>query len=91
MTNSENALPRCGDTVLHQPTGERWIVAWAEGGDLAWAGWPDGMARLSDCRVIKRCTDAEHRKAVEDWRGVTHDTRPSRVMRLYGEAVDVQA
>jgi hypothetical protein len=85
MSQKAPALPRCGDTVRHRPTREKWIVAWAEGDDIAWTGWPDGMARLSDCDVIRRYTDAEHRAWVEKWRSTgDRDSRRSRVLRLYG-------
>jgi hypothetical protein len=77
-------IPRCGDHVLHTPSGETWEVAWAEGDDLAWAGWPDGTARVHDCRIVKRCTDAEHVAAVQQWKDLNDDTRPTRVRRLYG-------
>lgn len=85
MTDQQPTLPRCGDVVFHRPSGERWIVAWAEGDDLAWTGWPNGVARLSDCDVVRRCTDAQHVKAVEMWlRPGQHDSRSARVRRLYG-------
>ena len=51
---------RCGDHVLHRPTGETWVVAYVDGNDLAWCGWPDGLARTSDCELVKACDDAEH-------------------------------
>ena len=51
---------RCGDTVLHKPSGEEWLVAYVDGDDLAWCGWPDGVARKSDCELVRSCTDAEH-------------------------------
>lgn len=81
-----DALPRCGDTVLHRPSGESWVVAWAEYDDLAWTGWPNGIARLADCDVTHRCTDAEHEKSVRIWVGVD-DPRSARVLRLYGGAI----
>lgn len=79
--------PRCGDHVHHKPTGEKWVVAYAdaEKNDIAWAGWPDGRARLVDCEVIYRCTDAEHASAVELWRSSRDLTsRRATVLRLYG-------
>lgn len=79
----ESYIPRCGDHVLHRPSGENWLVAYAEGDDIAWTGWPDGMARLHDCDVTYRCTDAEHAVAVEQWRHVRDDSRCGRVLRLY--------
>jgi uncharacterized protein YodC (DUF2158 family) len=80
-------IPRCGDQVRHKPSGESWVVAWAEGDDIAWAGWPNGIARLSDCEVIHRCSDDEHRKEVTGWQKV-NDPRAARVMRLYGGAIN---
>lgn len=81
-------IPRCGDHVLHRPSGETWVVAYADPAtdDLAWAGWPNGLARLSDCEIVHRCTDAEHRLQVEAWAGTPDDSRSSRVLRRYGEA-----
>src|SRR5262245_28103962 len=60
-------VPRCGDTVRHRPTGDLLEVAYALGNDLAWFGWPDGLARLSDCEVVTRCTDEQHAAAVSMW------------------------
>lgn len=53
---------RCGDHVHHIPSGEDWVVAYADyvTGYLSWCGWPDGEAKIADCRLIKRATDAEH-------------------------------
>lgn len=51
---------RCGDTVTHRPTGETWTVAFVDGNELSWVGWPFGFARTADCEVRRRCTDAEH-------------------------------
>lgn len=83
-------LPRCGDHVLHHPTGEEWVVAWAEGDDLAWAGWPNGLARLADCTVIKHCSDAEHRRAVQEWADMERgDSRRPRVLRLYAAVLEL--
>lgn len=61
MSDARTAdAPRCGDTVIHHPTGERWLVAYVDGDRLAWCGWPEGEARLSDCSVLRRCSDAAH-------------------------------
>ena len=81
--------PRCGDYVLHRPSGEEWVVAYADPviDLLAWAGWPNGTAKLSDCEVTKRCTDDEHRKAVEEWRNSgSDDGRKRKVLAFYGGA-----
>ena len=81
---------RCGDHVLHRPSGEEWVVAYAdyESGNLAWAGWPDGSERIEDCDRIKTCDDLEHAAAVASWSRVTDDSRPSVVARLYGSATE---
>lgn len=84
-------LPRCGDVVQHGPTGERWIVAWAESEHLAPAGYPSCRAQLADCTILRRCTDEEHAHAVQLWRNSTgsgDDGRRARVLRLYGAAAD---
>ena len=83
----EDSLLRCGDHVLHHPSGETWLVAWAEGEHLARAGWPNGRALVADCTVIKRCTDHEHRMAVEAWHAADarpDDGRRHKVLTLYG-------
>ena len=55
-------MPRAGDHVLHEPSGETWVVAHVSdnGKMVAWCGWPAGMARLSECRLTKQCSDREH-------------------------------
>lgn len=45
------------DVVKHVPTGEEWLVAYVKGDKLAWCGWPEGEANLSDCELIKVATD----------------------------------
>lgn len=45
-----------GDTVLHKPTGEKWLVACVQDGRLSWVGWPEGTAALSDCELSARAT-----------------------------------
>lgn len=84
----KTTLPRCGDHVRHRPSGENWLVAWAEGDDLAPAGWPNSMARLADCEVTFRCSDDVHRECVDLWRDSPGDSRRDRVLRLYGRADD---
>jgi len=85
------SLPRCGDVVFHRPSGQTWEVAWAHGDELAWFGWPDGRARLSDCDLVERCSAEDHVKAVSQWldrehrpdeRGF-HDSRIGWIRRLY--------
>jgi hypothetical protein len=51
----------CGDHVLHRPSGEEWVVAAADhtNDQLMWCGWPEGCAKISDCRVIRRAAPWE--------------------------------
>jgi hypothetical protein len=83
--SADTYIPRCGDHVRHRPSGEEWVVAFAEPdrNEIAWAGWPDGRADLSDCDVIKVATEEEHRRAVQSWQNVCGDTRRGHVLRLY--------
>lgn len=85
----EAQVPRCGDAVLHHPTGETWLVAFAdaEHDEIAWTGWPNGRARLSDCTLVRIATDDQHQRAVQAWRDSRHDDgRRGRVLALYGTA-----
>lgn len=52
---------RTGDTVFHRPSGETWILAWAdpETDDVQPCGWPLSLARMSDCDLVRAATDAE--------------------------------
>ena len=77
---------RCGDIVHHVPLDEDWTVAWAEYEDMAWTGWPNGIARIADCEIVYSCTDQEHVEAVKQWIGVD-DLRTGRVMKLYGHVL----
>ena len=76
-------IPRCGDVVVHKPSDEEWVVAWAEGNDLAWCGWPNGMVRVSDCEIVKKASDAEHLALVREVCNCG-DSRATRCDRLYG-------
>lgn len=57
---------RTGDAVLHKPSGEDWLVAYVQGEYLAWCGWPEGEALLTDCELIRACTDEQHWKLVRE-------------------------
>lgn len=83
---SAEHIIRCGDHVHHGPADETWVVAWAdyETGDLAWCGWPNGMARLSDCTLVKAASDDEHFDLLKRVLNV-EDSRAARARRLYGE------
>lgn len=75
---------RTGDIVHHRPTGEDWTVAavWEGSGDLAWCGWPDGRARISDCDLIRTCTDDRHWQLVEEIAQANSGSRTRYCQRL---------
>lgn len=80
---------RCGDIVRHRPTGETWVVAYAdyERDELAWQGWPDGCARLHDCELVEPCSDEEHTRNVRMCIEANLGNRTSAVRRLYVEEI----
>lgn len=55
-----------GDHVHHEPTGEDWVVAYVQGGRLAWCGWPCGEAALSDCTLIYSATPDARRLLLKE-------------------------
>lgn len=63
------ATIKTGDTVRHGPTGEEWSVAYVdpENDRLAWSGWPEGYAKLSDCELIESCSDVESETELRKW------------------------
>lgn len=74
---------RTGDRVFHRPTGETWIVAFAEGNKIAWCGWPDGRADVTDCDLVYTATEEEHRQLVRELARLRGDSRGAAVLRLY--------
>lgn len=77
---------RCGDVVLHKPTGEEWTVAFAdhERGKLSACGWPAEIVPLADCDLVRACSDEEHTDLVEQFRKSSGgDFRRGEVLRLY--------
>ena len=77
---------RCGDAVIHIPSGEEWPVAYAdyETGYLAWSGWPEGRAKIEDCERVRIASDKEHMAHVMEWvGGSSPDHRRAVVKRLY--------
>ncbi len=69
--------------MRHEPSGETWLVAYADEFVLAPAGWPDSRVQTAHCTIIKRCTDEEHQQAVRQWEAVPDDSRSSIVLQLY--------
>ena len=59
---------RTGDIVLHQPSSEEWVVAWADhqSGYMAPCGWPTCQARISDCTIVGAATDDASDKLIDE-------------------------
>lgn len=72
----------CGDAVLHRPSGEKWLVAAAdrERDEIMYCGWPEGVAKLSDCDVIRRATPEASAKLHRELSGA----RRAMADRVYG-------
>ena len=53
---------RAGDHVEHKPSGEIWVVLWADhaSGYFAPAGWPPGQTKIETVNVHKALSDEEH-------------------------------
>ena len=69
---------RTGDVVRHIPSGEEWLVAWADSTELIACGWPETFAKVEDCELIEACSDDEHWtlvKAVAASRGSSRSIR----------------
>ncbi|MBR0687315.1 hypothetical protein JQ594_15395 [Bradyrhizobium manausense] len=60
MSGADGYVFRAGDIVHHEPTGEDWLVAYVDGENIAWCGWPAGEARAADCWLKTSCSDEEH-------------------------------
>lgn len=60
-----------GDSVHHAPSGETWVVAYVQGDRLAWCGWPEGEAKLSDCTLIQKAAPEYRQKLLEDMAAMT--------------------
>lgn len=82
---------RCGDHVRHKPSGEIWVLAYAdyERGEISAAGWPDSIEALANIELARAATDEEHAEAVRGWFNVSGDRRRDVVLRLYGANVDL--
>ena len=50
-----------GDTVLHVPSQEEWIVAFVSGDYLCPCGWPLCYAKLSDCKLVEKADSGRKR------------------------------
>lgn len=63
-----NHQMRTGDIVRHRPSGEEWLVAWADhqSGYMAPCGWPTCQAKIEDCTVVLMADDAANDKLIDE-------------------------
>lgn len=75
-----------GDTVFHRPTGGTWLVAFVEGTRLAWCGWPFGYAKIDDCELVQKASEAERDALLRKLATMrdTSDTRRQYARRRLG-------
>ena len=83
---------KTGDTVFHAPSGETWVVAYAdpERDELAWCGWPPGHAKLRDCKLTESCSADESLYLLRKLAGMKlnreeYDYRKSYAIEALGE------
>lgn len=68
MSQNQVYIPRCGDAVKHKPSGEEWLVAYCTSdGVLSPFGYPESIAKLSECEVVDKCSDDQHLALVKNW------------------------
>lgn len=75
---------RAGDHVHHKPSGEDWVILWADysTGYLAPAGWPASEAQIQHCDVTKSLSDDEHQEFLDSI--ATSDHAPcQKAIRMY--------
>ena len=82
----KGGMLRCGDHVRHIPSGEVWVVAWADDKKLCAAGWPETIVDVDSCVCIKRSTETEHLSAIFDWRKSSGSSRREAVRRMHPQS-----
>jgi hypothetical protein len=70
-----------GDVVVHGPTGEKWVVAYVDGDRLAWVGWPEGEAMLSDCTLVTKAPAGKRASMLKELAAMKGDDRRGRYAR----------
>lgn len=63
------------------------LVAYVDGDRLAWCGWPPGEALLTDCELVKSCSDAESLDLLKAIASPNHQDKRGRMARLELEAL----
>ena len=68
MCNEQPRPLRTADTVLHRPSGETWVLAYADHarGYVCPMGWPFCEADLADCEPVTLADDHAYLDAIAD-------------------------
>ena len=80
------------DIVKHGPTGEKWLVAYVERDKLCACGWPESLAQLSDCTLIKKATEEEKQQLTQSlaaMSGSEYDSRRSWAKNYLKEEANI--
>lgn len=82
---------RTGDTVHHKPSGEEWVVAYADysTGKLSPCGWPECEAEIMDCSLVRAAPDQESAALLD--RLVASGERRGRRAKEIAEAANAAA
>lgn len=66
---SEPVKLRAADVVRHRPSGEKWVLAYAdmERGEVSACGWPRSIAKASDCDLVEAATDEQYEQMLRQW------------------------
>lgn len=67
-----------GDIVHHAPTGEEWLVAYVEGDRLCACGWPETIAKLSDCTLVSKAEEDVREQLIKGLAAMTGQEYDSR-------------
>jgi len=77
-----------GDFVHHTPSNEDWVVAYVQGDYLAWCGWPEGEAKVSDCVLREKATPEKRLELLQQMAAMSgQDARQRYAQRRLQELV----
>jgi len=65
-----------GDIVLHKPTQEKWVVAYADGGRVCVFGWPLTEAPVAECSMFLKATPKSRVDCLYRMRNIKDQTDP---------------
>lgn len=72
---------RTGDVVFHKPSGEQWLLAWADDVYVYPYGWPDSRAEAVDCKLLEAASDEKHAKCLAEVAESKSDRYSTRAAR----------